>query len=195
MSNTPYKKIFLLSHAIAAGAIPCSAAATQGTENYYEPATISCVITAAQAYKLPPALMLAIASVEGGKNGTASRNSNGTYDIGHFQLNTTHWRKGGFFSQYDMERARWDGCLNARMASRFMRWQLDNRASRDWWTAAASYHSATPRHNERYKRILIAKAREWQSWLNTVNAACSRRSDKTQPCHVYVAKRTARKKR
>lgn len=195
MLNTIYKKLFALVPALTIGAMPCTVSAAPERTKQHSPATISCVIAAAQAYKIPPALMLAVASVEGGKNGTASRNTNGTYDLGHFQLNTAHWKKGGFFAEYDMERARWDGCLNAHMASRLMRWQFDNRASRDWWTAAASYHSTTPRHNARYKKVLMAKTREWESWLKKVNAACARRTDKTQPCHVYVAKRTAQKKR
>lgn len=151
------------------------------------PATIACVIQAAKSYKIPPALMLAVASVEGGKNGTVSRNSNGTYDIGHFQLNTSHWKRGGFFSDYDMEQARWDGCLNARMASKLMRWQFDNRSSKDWWTVAASYHSTTPRHNQRYRKLLMAKTREWQRWLARVDAACSRRANNAHPCHIAYA--------
>lgn len=195
MSNTIHKTLSMVSVAAALGVAPCATSAAPSQQKQYSPATITCVISAAQAYKIPPALMLAVASVEGGKNGTASRNTNGTYDLGHFQLNSAHWKEGGFFSKYDMERARWDGCLNALMASRLMRWQFDNRSSRDWWTVAASYHSTTPQHNRRYRKLLIAKTREWESWLGKVNAACSKRSDKTKPCQVYVAKRTAAKKR
>ncbi|MBR5951344.1 MAG: transglycosylase SLT domain-containing protein [Actinomycetaceae bacterium] len=187
MPRTTHKEVLALIATIVIAATPSVSTAAQGKKQQYAPATISCVIDAAQAYKIPPALMLAVASVEGGKNGTASRNTNGTYDLGHFQLNTTHWRKGGFFSDYDMQRARWDGCLNAHMASRLMRWQFDNRGGRDWWTAAASYHSTTPRHNARYKKILIAKTREWERWLANVSAACSRRIDKTRPCHIAYA--------
>ena len=153
----------------------------------YKPATIGCVIEAAQSYKIPPALMLAVASVEGGKNGTASRNKNTTYDIGHFQLNTMHWKKGGFFSDTDMGEARWNGCYNAKLASRLMRYQLDLHGKKDFWTAAAAYHSVTPRHNARYRRLLQKKTYEWQAWLNQVGKVCAARSNKASPCKVaYV---------
>ncbi|WP_240533915.1 hypothetical protein [Aeromonas veronii] len=45
-------------------------------------------------------MLLALASVEGGKNGQFVGNTNGSKDIGHFQINTIHWKQNGRFAQY-----------------------------------------------------------------------------------------------
>jgi len=54
------------------------------------PADIDCVVQAAQRQGVPANVLLAISSKESGKNGQSVSNSNGTFDLGHFQINTTH---------------------------------------------------------------------------------------------------------
>ena len=111
-----------------------------------EPADIDCVLVAAQRQGVPGNVLLAIASVENGKNGQVVANTNGTFDIGHFQINTMHCDKG--------EVAAW-----------MLRQNLDERNGQDYWTRAANYHSRTPRFNSIYRKRLIQFAASWARWL------------------------------
>ena len=75
------------------------------------PATIPCVITAAVRHGVPANVLLALASLEGGKNGQLVRNTNGSYDVGHFQINTIHFGEKGVFNHIRKDDAAWRGCL------------------------------------------------------------------------------------
>jgi len=133
-----------------------------------EPADIDCVLVAAQRQGGPGNVLLAIASVENGKNGQVVANTNGTFDIGHFQINTMHWDKGGIFDG-DAGQAKqdvaWRGCYNAEVAAWMLRQNLDERNGQDYWTRAANYHSRTPRFNSIYRKRLIQFAASWARWL------------------------------
>ena len=48
----------------------------------------ACLMLAAQTYSVPPAVLVGIYQVEGGKVGQAVANTNGTYDLGPMQINT-----------------------------------------------------------------------------------------------------------
>ena len=50
----------------------------------------SCVKKSSIHYKLNPLVLKAILKVEGGKIGTVSKNTNGSYDLGLMQINTIH---------------------------------------------------------------------------------------------------------
>ena len=54
------------------------------------PLSWECVTDAAQAYSLPLAALVGILATEGGKTGEALGNTNGTWDMGAFQVNTCH---------------------------------------------------------------------------------------------------------
>lgn len=129
------------------------------------PANIPCVIQAAIRQNVPANVLLALASVEGGKNGQLVRNKNGTYDIGHFQLNTMHFGKNGVFSHISKDDAAWRGCYNAELAAWFLRQRLNAPGSVDYWTRVANYHSATPEFNAIYRGKLIPLAARWGRWL------------------------------
>lgn len=133
------------------------------------PASIQCVIEAARRQGVPANIMLAIASVEGGKNGQRVRNTNGTYDIGHFQLNTMHFDEGGMFTRVGIKAqdAAWRGCYNAELAAWIVRKQLDKPGSQDYWVRVANYHSATPKFNAIYRSKLIPLADRWGRWLQS----------------------------
>jgi hypothetical protein len=131
------------------------------------PADINCVIQAAQRQQVPANLLLAIASIEGGKNGQYVGNENGTQDIGHFQLNTTHWQRNGIFARFDIsqEDVAWRGCYNAELAAWLLRQHLQAASDQDYWTKAANYHSKTPKFNRIYRSKLIPLAVRWGDWL------------------------------
>ena len=153
-----------------------SSAPTIGTSQFYArgPATIQCVIEAANKHHVPAHVLLGIASKEYGRNGQTVRNTNASYDMGHFQLNTIHFRPGEAFSHINMEDARWRGCYNAELAAWHLNHQLTRKGKEgvDFWTRAGGYHSWTPGPNRIYvygtakSKGLKHYAQEWLVWLN-----------------------------
>lgn len=134
----------------------------------YEAYTINCVLRAANEYQIPGNVLLAIGSVEGGKEGTARRNDNGTYDLGVFQINTTHWRTGGLMSRAGISQLdiRDNGCYSARVAAWLIRSRVDeSNGKKSYWTAVADYHSKTPKYNDRYKKKLVSYSISWGKWM------------------------------
>ena len=134
------------------------------------PANISCVMEAARRQCVAQNVLLALASLESGKNGQFVRNTNGSYDIGHFQLNTIHWTRGGAFFQHPLitqQAVAQRGCFNAELAAWLLRRAQSTCKSTDFWRCSANYHSATPGPNQVYRRKLIALSREWGNWLKT----------------------------
>ena len=129
------------------------------------PATIPCVITAAVRHGVPANVLLALASLEGGKNGQLVRNTNGSYDVGHFQINTIHFGEKGVFNHIRKDDAAWRGCFNAEMAAWFLRQRLDAPTGGDYWARVATYHSATPKYNSIYRSKLIPLSARWGRWL------------------------------
>lgn len=153
-----------------------SSAPTIGTGQFYArgPATIQCVIEAANKHNVPAHVLLGIASKEYGRNGQTVRNTNNSYDMGHFQLNTIHFRPGEAFGHINMEDARWRGCYNAELAAWHLNRQLTKKGKEgvDFWTRAGGYHSWTPGPNRIYvhgtakNKGLKHYAQEWLVWLN-----------------------------
>ncbi|MEI7610529.1 MAG: hypothetical protein WCJ64_24375, partial [Rhodospirillaceae bacterium] len=54
------------------------------------PVTVDCIDGAARQQQVPREILYAIGVVEGGKVGEIAHNTNGSYDIGVFQINS-HW--------------------------------------------------------------------------------------------------------
>lgn len=130
------------------------------------PADIPCVIQAAVRQGVPANVLLALASVEGGKNGQSVRNTNGTDDLGHFQINTMHFdTQAGVFRNVSKVDAAWRGCYNAELAAWFLRQRLEAPGSADYWVRVANYHSATAEFNAIYRRKLVPLAARWGRWL------------------------------
>ncbi|MBJ8931606.1 transglycosylase SLT domain-containing protein [Citrobacter freundii] len=131
------------------------------------PATIQCVIAAAHKYNNPANILLAISSMESGKNGQVVKNTNGSYDMGHFQINTIHWEGNKFDGviEIDYHDVAQRGCYNAALASWILKKRLLENSGVDYWTKVANYHSKTEKFNSIYKRKLIPLAIEWGKWL------------------------------
>ena len=125
---------------------------------------IVCSITAAVKYEVPANIVLAVAEKEGGKPGQWVKNSNGTYDVGPMQFNTSylyHLKPYGN-TAVDVEQT---GCYPYELAA----WRLRSHILHDrgdLWTRVANYHSRTPSHNARYRRGLMRKAAKWAEWLS-----------------------------
>jgi hypothetical protein len=129
------------------------------------PATIECVLEAARRQRVPANVLLAIASMEGGKNGQMVPNANGSYDLGHFQINSGHFT--GQFARFPIKQVDvvWRGCYNAELAGWMLRKHLEAKNGQDFWTRVANYHSKTPEFNDRYQNKVRPLAVKWGQWL------------------------------
>ncbi len=131
----------------------------------YKPANFQCVMRIAQHHEVPTNILLAIASVEGGKNGIAMRNTNGTYDLGHMQINTSTYDKEIKKYGISREELQWNGCKNVDIAAYLIKKRISERSKQDFWTKVANYHSRTPFFNAIYKDKVQRYAHEWAVWL------------------------------
>lgn len=126
-------------------------------------ATMQCIIEASIEYEIPADILLAVADIEGGKPYQAVRNTNGTHDLGLMQFNTSYIKelgKHGITQEHVMQ----NSCYPYRLAAWRIREHLVNDSG-DIWQRAANYHSRTPKHNARYRSLLISKAQRWAGWL------------------------------
>jgi hypothetical protein len=139
------------------------------TPGYYDvrPASVECVIEAAVRQNVPANILLAIASIEGGKNGQVVRNTNGTVDISHFQINSSTYRAELKPMGVKIEDLQWRGCYTAELAAHLLSKRLSEPGTVDYWTRVANYHSKTPKHNSVYRRKVIALSMEWARWLQS----------------------------
>lgn len=136
----------------------------------YRPATIECVLASAVKRDVPANVLLAIAQIEGGKEGLVKTNANGSYDFGRWQINSVHVEEMAeygvspeVFRYYVLH----DGCYGADFAAYRLQRCFNNPkwANRDVWEKAACYHSKTPSKNAIYRAKLKPPARAWADWL------------------------------
>ena len=108
---------------------------------------LTCINTAAQTYKVPADLIMAIITVEGGKNGLAMRNHNGTKDYGVMQINSC-WLPSMHQKGYTLDQIRNDPCINVDMGASILSQNLID--DKDLGKAIGNYHSHTPLLNAEY---------------------------------------------
>lgn len=121
-------------------------------------ALAACLMLASQAYDVPPAVMVGIMHVEGGKVGQqVGPNINGTFDLGPMQVNTRWLPTLASAWKVDKKTAlrlvRDDGCVNVRVAAWILRQKIDEAGS--LYKGIAYYHSATPGIGTRYAAKVI----------------------------------------
>jgi hypothetical protein len=109
--------------------------------------------------------MLAIISAEGGKNGQAVRNKNGTYDLGHMQINTATYKAEIAKYGISMKDIQYNGCKNVEVAAFLLAKRISEDAHKPYFTRVAAYHSKTPFYNARYKQKIMPLAYSWGVWL------------------------------
>ena len=120
-----------------------------------------CLKAAAELHHVPVGVLVLLLSVEAGKMGEVSQNTNGTVDIGPMQVNDTwvpkiagHWRA----SPDATYRALRDNfCANVEGGAWILRQALDEAHS-DLWTGVALYHSHDPVHKLEYMQLVYAQA-------------------------------------
>lgn len=151
-------------------------------------ALAACLIMASNTYQVPPAVMVGIMHVEGGRvGGESGPNVNGTYDLGPMQVNT-HWlpqlaRAWNVDVRTARTIVRDDGCMNVKVAA----WILHNKIqeSGSLYRGIAHYHSATPWLGSRYAAKVVAVL-ERKGLIKHEEEIAS-----TEPRYSYYAQRRA----
>jgi soluble lytic murein transglycosylase-like protein len=141
-----------LALAVALFSLPVAASAASPVP------VVSCIESAASAYRLPPAVVVILLSVEGGSLGHVSQNTNQTVDIGPMQINSAwvpavarHWRA----SPSDTYAALRDNfCANVEAGIWILRQAMDE-AHGDFWEGVGFYHSHDPGYREDYLRKVL----------------------------------------
>jgi hypothetical protein len=128
---------------------------------FLAPLTAACLAAAAHNYQLPQVYLTAILKTEGGRVGQAVRNTNGTYDLGPFQINSAWGPAIGRYWHMPAPRAllwvRDNGCANATIASAILRKYL-NETKGDYPKAIGFYHSHTEALAAVYRQAVLHAA-------------------------------------
>ncbi len=113
---------------------------------------ISCINQAAETYSIPAELIMAIIFVEGGRNGIAMANSNGSFDYGVMQINSAWLKQAGQkgASVYDLQ---YNACQNVMIGT----WILNQNIQMEpnLIKAVGNYHSHTPNLNYNYAKQVL----------------------------------------
>lgn len=110
-----------------------------------------CVSQSSQAYGIQPIMLKTIIAVEGGQAGTASRNTNGTYDMGVMQVNTIHLNAIQRELGYNWKDLIFNPCKNIDAGAWILSKRLKEEPTRPW-LAVGNYHSKSPA-----KRVVYLK--------------------------------------
>ncbi len=121
-------------------------------------ALAACIMLASSTYNVPPAVMIGILNVEGGRIGQEVRNTNGSYDLGPMQVNTIWVPQLASAWRVDYRRAktalRDDGCLNVKVAAWILKQKIESTGS--LYGGIAHYHSATPWRGHKYAAKVVS---------------------------------------
>ena len=123
---------------------------------------LTCMALVASFYHLPPRVLPAIHSVEGGVPGSVSHNADGSDDLGVMQVNTQWLMPLAQVSRLPTEEVRRrlvvEPCFNIAAAGLIMRSYLAETHG-DLMRAVGDYHSHTPVRNLAYQTRVVAAAR------------------------------------
>ena len=118
-----------------------------------------CLMVAANTYNVPPAVLMGIYHVEGGRVGMQSGpNINGTFDLGPMQVNTVwlphlmrEWRVDRRTAHYWVMN---DACTNVGVAAWILRQKI-NEEEGSLARGIAAYHSRTMPLGKAYLRKVL----------------------------------------
>jgi hypothetical protein len=120
------------------------------------PVTWGCLAQSSRDFKVPLSMLLVIMDLEQGRVGMESRNKNGSVDYGPMQINSL-WLPKLRVLGINERLLRDDGCVNVAVGAWLLRSHLKD--AKDPWDAVAAYHSKTPRHARRYRKVALGRAR------------------------------------
>jgi hypothetical protein len=120
-----------------------------------------CLVAAGNAYGEPPAVLVILLNVEGGRLGGVSPNTNGTVDIGPMQVNNIwlpklaeHWattRQAAYLALRD------NFCASVEAGAWILRMGLDE-AHGDFLEGVGFYHSHDPDYRRAYLGSVLRQA-------------------------------------
>lgn len=113
---------------------------------------IACVNQAAETYAVPADLILAIIFVEGGRNGIAMANKNGSFDYGVMQINSS-WLPEVADKGSSSYRLQFDACHNVMVGTWILKKNI--KSNSNLMQAIGNYHSHTPALNQRYAKQVL----------------------------------------
>jgi len=120
----------------------------------------SCIALSTSYYSLPPDALPRLRALEGGWTGLAKPNTNGSADLGVFQINTTWLKTFRIYWQLDSDQAAYarlrdDDCYSASAAGAVLRYNLQLTGG-DLDKAIGFYHTG-PRGSAKEAARYIAK--------------------------------------
>jgi hypothetical protein len=123
---------------------------------------LACMLLTASVYHLPPRVLPAILSVEGGRPGLVHLNKDQSEDLGVMQINTLWIAPLAHYAALPQsvvrDRLVNDSCFNIAAAGLIMRTYL-NETKGDLLRAVGNYHSHTPILNQTYQVKVLDAAR------------------------------------
>ena len=125
---------------------------------------LACSLAAAIKHNVPANVLLAVAEQENGSPRRWVRNTNGSYDVGTMQFNTSYVRTLARYG-IGLDAVAAPGCYAYDLAA----WRLHQSLlhdSGDLWTRVANYNSRTPEINARYRAQVMARGAAWGQWLS-----------------------------
>lgn len=108
---------------------------------------MQCINQAAIVYHVPAKLIISILNIERGKIGLASKNKNGSYDLGPMQINTCWWPTLYHYG-ISPQQVKNDACTNVKVGTWILSKAIAN--STDLNSGIGYYHSHTSHLNQRY---------------------------------------------
>lgn len=122
---------------------------------------IECINQAATAYHVPATMIIAILKTEGGRNGEASKNKDGSYDYGSMQINSC-WLEKIAHHGYTKHDIQYDPCKNVAVGAWILAQSM--ASGKNVWNGVGNYHSRTKHLNERYH----LKVEKYHQWLDQI---------------------------
>jgi soluble lytic murein transglycosylase-like protein len=119
------------------------------------PVTWECLMDVAERFKTPPALILAVLAVEGGRVGRSVPDAVGGRDLGPMQINALWLPRLAELGLTEAE-VRDHGCLNLAVGAWILRSRL--KGTDGPLAAATAYHSRDPERGRRYLAALLERA-------------------------------------
>lgn len=114
---------------------------------FFHDVPLQCINQAAIQYHVPATIILSIIKTENGRNGMALKNSNGTYDLGVMQINTS-WLQTLAKKGLTLNQVKSDPCVNVTVGTWILAQGMANSAG---WRGVANYHSYTKKYNDVYQ--------------------------------------------
>jgi len=127
--------------------------------------TERCMVETEQRFGIHRGVMMAIFKVEGGATSRVSKNSNGSHDLGNFQVNDSVWVPH-FKKKFNVTRSDIlnKPCINYQAAN-YILWQYMQKqkySKRDFWWKVCRYHSGTKKYRKKYCTKLVT------SWYDLI---------------------------